>query len=228
MKLKYKIFLFTSNHITGNLVRLKLKSFGNDVSVHENLEDSLNELNSSSFDLVVLNDPREGNPLIALAKEKSIPVIFINGGKEPISGQERFSLGLSFTEEDFLHKVSFSVEYNESDEKLSLISSVISHYGGDKVLAQKVVCSFLEVWNEAIEEMSFSFKEDDDKELARKVHSFKGVLSALGETEAAATIRKMEILIKGRNRNSALHIYPELKRICQDFSEELSESALLK
>ena len=227
MKLRYKIFLFTSNHITGNLVRLKLKSFGNDVLFSDCLESAQDSLKASNVDLLVLNDSNRENPLISLASENSIPLLYVSGGKEVGPGRESISMGLSFTEEEFFHKVSYSVEYRKNDKNVPMIQSVVSHYGGDNDLAQKVVKSFLEVWEDSIEGISYSFKNDSDSDLARKIHSFKGVLSALGETEASSIIRKMEILIKGRNRESAFEVYPSLKKVCVDSAAELEDSALL-
>lgn len=227
MKLRYKILLFTSNHISGNLVRLKLKSFGSDVHISECVDNAKAKLEEFSFDLIVLNDPDLENPLISIAEQKSIPLIFISNGKEIGPGRERFSMGLSFTEEEFFHKVSYSVEFKEEDYSVPLSKSVISHYGGDKVLARKVIASFLEGWEAAIEKIQISFRNDDDKALSRHIHSFKGVLSALGESEAASLIRKMEILVKGRSRESAFKIYPELREICKSFAEELELSELI-
>jgi len=209
-------------------VRLKLKSFGNDVHFSECIESAKALIESTDFDMLVLNDSDHENPLISIADNKSIALMYVSNCKSLDPALERFSLSLSFTEEEFFHKVSFNVEYDEADSKVPLIESVISHYGGDTSLAQKVVSSFLEVWEESIEEIFDSFQDDEDKILARKIHSFKGVLSALGETEAAAILRKVEILIKGRNRDSAFKMYPNLKELCAAFANELAESTLLQ
>ena len=229
MKLKYKILLYTSNHITGNLVSLKLKSFGHDVSLEECSQRSLDLIKENTYDLLVVDDAKNSSDEIeSSAKSQQVPLIYTCNKKYPDHEKEKYSIVLSFSEEDFLHKVSYAIENLNEKKKLPLQESILSHYAGDRDLAQRVIKSFLECWEESFTSIEDSFANDDDKDLARKIHSFKGVLSALGETEAAVMIRKIEILVKGRNRDLAQPLFGQLHGICTGFAKELEASVLLK
>lgn len=226
MNVSLRILLVSTNHITGNLVNLKLKSYGHEVTSSDNLEISDAPGTLSEHDLVVLDNPESTSCFESCSLNK-IPVIVIGSKKKLNLDFEGVLLELTFNEEEFLHKYSFVKEGNKKKTgSQNLLDSVISHYSGDRELTGKVLKTFLSGWENALLDIEESFREDDDKILARKIHSFKGVLSALGETKAANLIKKMEILVKGRSRQAAMAILPELKDTCRKYFDELSESAL--
>lgn len=226
MKLSYKILLYTTNHITGNLIYLKLKSYGHNVLKAEAGDFFTEALARKPFDLIIVDDSSDSSSEIAsLVSGSKTPCLYVSGKKSTDAELEKITLKLSFSEEELMLKISYLTEYKEK-VKLPLIEAVSQHYAGDLELTQKVVHSFLKVWQSSLEDIGRSFEEDEDDALARKIHSFKGVLSALGETEAAAMVRKMEILIKGRRRKNAANLYQQLHGICLGLSEELERSAL--
>ena len=97
MKLSYKILLFTTNHITGNLVYLKLKSYGHDVLKAEASEVFTEALARKSFDLVIVDDLKNSfSEIRQKLTELKIPHLFMNNKKNIDSELEKISIKLSF------------------------------------------------------------------------------------------------------------------------------------
>ena len=228
MKFKFKILLYSTNHITGNLVFLKLRSYGHEVTQCESSGEVIGLLEKRGLDLLVCDGAVNVKEAFqGILSKNVIPVLFI-GEKLSIDGDFNMtSMNLAFSEEDFLHKVSYLSEFQNSRTKLPFLESVIQHYAGDAELAQKVILSFLESWESSLEEIRKSFDLDEDKLLATRIHSFKGVLSALGDTEASTLLKKMEILLKGRSRERAHELFGQLHMTCRALVEELEASSLL-
>lgn len=226
MNISLRIVLVSTNHITGNLVNLKLKSYGHEVTCCDADDLFKTRKTGQNFDLIVLDNPESSSCFDSYTVLK-LPIIVVGSKKKLNLDFESVLLDLTFNEEDFLHKYSFVTEGSKKTSgNLNLLDSVISHYSGDRELTGKVLKTFISGWENALTDIEDSFDQEDDKILARKIHSFKGVLSALGDTKAANLIKKMEILVKGRSRPAAMAILPELKDTCKQYSNELSESAL--
>ena len=228
MKFRFTILLFSTNHITGNLVFLKMKAYGHKVFQADSTESVKKFLQNENLDLLVVDGIETSiKDLHSSISQSGLPVLYV--GKETVANLDlaKVSINLNFSEEEFLHKISYLTEAGDSRAERSVHDTVIQHYSGDLDLAQKVVQSFLGSWQSSIEEINKSFLSDDDKVLAAKIHSFKGVLSALGETEAAAVVKKIEILVKGRRRENAHEMFAHLHETCQSLVQELKSSTIV-
>lgn len=225
MNLKLKILLVTESHISGSLVSLKLKSMGYAVFLVHSIEKGIALFSSNDFNVVILEAVRGHKKLESLALKAVRPVVFLDSSD---AEKKKNSLKITFQEEEFLQLISFMTDTGSLKKKgLTVIDSVISHYGGDKALAQKVCHAFLKEWELDINKITAAFENDEDGLLTKKIHSFKGVLSALGKTEAAKCILKMEILIKGQQRHLALGLMEVLLKECQKISLGLGDLSAL-
>jgi hypothetical protein len=217
-----KTLVVTENYISGSLVSLKLKSMGFKVTLSHALQEALDLLNDGGFNLFVVEDCLSLEKLTVLIKESNKALVFLekNGVKE-----RRNSINVAFNENEFLHLVSFATEPTPTPQKneTSLVESVILHYGGDEKLAYQVCQAFVVECQLGIDNIKDAFEKDNDAVLARKLHSFKGVLSTLGKTSASQCIIKMEILVKGQLRSVALELMDQLFTECAVINEDLSE-----
>ena len=217
-----KTLVVTENYISGSLVALKLKSMGFKVTLSHVLEEALVLLNDDEFNLFIVEDCPSLKKLTDLIKESNKPLVFLekNGIKE-----KRNSINVSFNENEFLHLISFVTASTPAPQKngMSLVESVILHYGGDERLAYQVCQAFIAECQVGIANIKDAFANDSDAVLARKIHSFKGVLSTLGKTSASQCIIKMEILVKGQLRSLALELVDQLLTECDIMSQCLSD-----
>ena len=224
MNLKLKILIVSESHISGSLVSMQLQKMGYESHIVHSGAEALDVLHNGDFSVIIAENFDGIEAVERKSAELTKPMIFLDtpkvADKQPV-------LKLSFKEEDLLHKISLLTDSIENKEELEFIDAVVRHYSGDKALAYKVCQAFLDVWQKDIEIVQNSFVDDSDKALEKKIHSFKGVLSAIGSTEASKTIKKMEILVKGKQRKLAESLLPGLLDQCQDISKELGDLSAL-
>ncbi|MCM8535551.1 MAG: Hpt domain-containing protein [Lentisphaeraceae bacterium] len=226
MEFRLKVLLSVDSHISETLTQMKLKNFGHTVELESDLTHITDDLKSSHYDVVLLDAVNDQK--LALGPEilaHKVPVLYVyTAGEVACKSASDVTITPSFSEEDFLHK--FHLVENEISKRQkpeqSFEEKVLSHYSGDKELLHKVCKSFLSAYIASLESIREGFESDSDKELSRKVHSFKGVLSALGETPAAKLIKQMEILVKGRQKKVAQTLLPKLDKECQFLATQVS------
>lgn len=225
MECHLKVIQCLESHISSTLTKMKLEKLGHSVEVVQD-PSSLNSVFSKNcFDLILLDASTSENDLVKNGLEKlSVPLLYIETDLGVYYElDQKLVLKSSFAEEDFLHKYHLAEELLKKHgiEGLTIKDQVMSHYSGDESLALKVCATFLESFTAHLELIEKSFQSDTDDALAKKVHSFKGSLSALGETPAAKLIRKMEILIKARQRQIAKGLFKDLIQECTSIAGEL-------
>ncbi|MCH2208907.1 MAG: Hpt domain-containing protein [Lentisphaerales bacterium] len=213
------------SHISSTLTKIKLEKLGHSVKESHVFENMRSELTVHDFDLILLDASITEETLYKnKLKGLDTPVLYIETDHGVCYElDQRFLLKSTFEEEDFLHKFQYAEDYikKSGEEGLSLKETIFQHYAGDEILVAKVSATFLGGYAGHLEKIKTSFKEGTDDELAKKFHAFKGTLSALGETPAAKLVRKMEILIKARQRQIAKNFYEELKKECSLIAAEL-------
>jgi hypothetical protein len=198
---------------------------GFDVDFTQSEEQALSYL-KEPYPGVLMVDAVTPELLCAKAGDCGVPIIYLD--TPSTKGQEP-SVKISFKEGELFHLISLITDKGKLENKAAttLIEGIINHYSGDKKLAYKVCLAFLEEWEVDIENVKNAFDVDDGLLLSRKIHSFKGVLSALGETEASKCIRKMEILVKGKKRDLAEGLLDTLLGHCLQISQDLKDLSLL-
>lgn len=214
-----------NSHISSTLTKIKLERLGHTVKESHVLENMKSELSVDDFDLILL-DASITDEALSKNQLKGIttPVLYVETDHGVYYElDQRFLLKTSFEEEEFLHKLHYAEDFVKKigEKGLSLKEMIYQHYSGDHNLVTKVTATFLEGYAVHLEKIQTSFQEDSNDELAKKIHAFKGTLSALGETSAAKLVRKMEILIKARQRQIAKSFYKELVELCSDIAKEL-------
>ena len=225
MESQLKIIQCLQSHISSTLTKIKLEKLGYTVKESHVLENMSSEMTICEYDLILLD---ASIPEEQLRKNKlidiTIPVLYMETDRGVnFELDPRFLIKTTFEEEEFLHKYHYAEEMikQKSSEGLNLKSHVLRHYSGDEALASKVSSTFLEGFEASLKSIEDAFKEDQDDTLVKRVHSFKGTLSALGETPAAKLVRKMEILVKARQRQIAKNFFKELRDECHTIAEEL-------
>ena len=224
MEYHFKIIQCLESHISSTLTKMKLEKLGYGVEEVQGISE-LRNLAKDGYDLILLDASTSENDLVEYGlREVSIPLLYL----ETDSGiyyelDQKLVLNSSFAEEDFLQKYHLAEDLLKKQKTagLTIKDQVMSHYSGDESLALKICSTFLDSFSGHLDIIEKSFQSDTDDALAKKVHSFKGSLSALGETQAAKLIRKIEILIRARQRQIAKGLFKDLIHECHSIAVEL-------
>jgi HPt (histidine-containing phosphotransfer) domain-containing protein len=224
MDSELKILLFLKNHISRTLTKIKLEKLGYDVEEALDEKALKEQLKLYFYDVVIADTSvRKENLTGTDHNQLGRPLLFLDSeGEVSVGIDSKVLLPPSFTEENFLQKFHYvqTLKMATSSEEDDIKEAILRHYEGDELLVKKICIAFLEGYEVHLDSIKDSFQKDDDVTLGQKLHAFKGALSALGESRAAKILRKIEILLKARQRQVAAELLDELLFCCETLVTE--------